>query len=318
MDWALQRNMKVKGHVLVWHVTSPVSILETMSSQQVAEQVRRHIFTTMGHFRGRIHVWDVVNESLAPDGTLAKNIFYNKMGPNYIEQCFRWAHEADPSAVLIYNDNKVEGHGTQKAEGFYKLLKELVHRKVPIHGCGMQAHFNAAGVGDKSRVPTPRMVKEQIRRCGKLGLKVNISEMDVRVSQLPVHLRQLAQRQIYHDIIAAALTEPAFDGIWLWGFTDRHTWVTHFYYDDEPLILNEEYERKEAYYGVREALQSIVPGGTVGGNVLLDSDSDDEGRPWGYQWVQQELASGEESVVSYSKEGLNDISGDSRPDWLQT
>jgi hypothetical protein len=69
---------------------------------------------------------------------------------------------------------------------------------------------------------------------------------------------------------------------------------------------------------VREALQSIVPGGTVGGNVLLDSDSDDEGRPWGYQWVQQELASGEESVVSYSKEGLNDISGDSRPDWLQT
>lgn len=214
VDWALQRNMKVKGHVLVWHVTSPVSILETMSPQQVSEQVRRHIFTTMGHFRGRIQVWDVVNESLAPDGTLAKNVFYNKMGPNYIEQCFRWAHEADPSAILLYNDNKVEGLGSRKAEGFYQLLKDLKQRNVPIHGCGMQAHFNAAGVGETSRVPTPRMVKEQIRRCGNLGLKVNISEMDVRVSQLPVHLRQLAQRQIFHDIIAAALTEPAFDGIW--------------------------------------------------------------------------------------------------------
>jgi hypothetical protein len=63
----------------------------------------------MAHFRDRIKIWDVVNESLAPDGTLANNIFLQKLGPGYIEQCFRWAHEADPSAFLIYNDNKVEG-----------------------------------------------------------------------------------------------------------------------------------------------------------------------------------------------------------------
>lgn len=94
--------------------------------------------------------------------------------------------------------------------------------------------------------------------------------------------------------------------------------MTHFYYDDEPLILNDDYERKEAYYGLREALQSIVPGGTVGGNVLLDSDNDDEGRPWGYQWIRQEAPNGDESVVSYSKDDLNDLSGDSRPDWLQS
>ena len=97
-----------------------------------------------------------------------------------------------------------------------------VAKNVPIHGCGMQAHFNAAGVG-KSRCPTPRMVKQQIQRIGQLGLTVNISEMDVWVSQLSADLRQVAQKQIYHDICAAALSEAAFDGIWLWGFTDRHT-----------------------------------------------------------------------------------------------
>ena len=78
------------------------------------------------------------------------------------------------------------------------------------------------------------MVKRQIHRIGKLGLKVNISEMDVRVSKLETNemhsklytdIRDIAQTEIYQGILTAALSEPAFDGIWLWGFTDRHTWV---------------------------------------------------------------------------------------------
>ena len=186
VDWALERKMKVKGHVLVWHVTTP-EYVEDMTSHQIWEELKRHIFTTMGHFRGRIKCWDVVNESLAPDGTLAQNVFLRKLGPSYIEQCFRWAHEADPTAFLIYNDNKVEGMdgpNQAKADGFYNLLKDLISKGVPIHGAGMQAHFNAGGVQDRQRVPTPLQVKKQIRRIGELGLKINISEMDVRVSKL--------------------------------------------------------------------------------------------------------------------------------------
>ena len=88
------------------------------------------------------------------------------------------------------------------------------------------------------------MVKNQIARLGRLGLTVNISEMDVRVSQLSdPKLRSMAQRQIYHDIIAAALTEPAFNGIWLWGFTDAHTCkflLLFFLFEekDRPPFLN--------------------------------------------------------------------------------
>jgi endo-1,4-beta-xylanase len=309
VDWAVQHNMKVKGHVLVWHVTSP-DFLEEMSPAEIREQLRRHIFTTMGHYRGRIHVWDVVNEALAPDGSLAENVFFRKLGPSYIEQCFRWAHEADPDAILLYNDNKVEGMNgpnAAKADGFYRLLADLVKKEVPIHGCGIQAHFNAAGVG-RNRPPTPRMVKNQIHRLGKLGLTVNISEMDVRVSQLPPNLRQIAQRQIYRDILAAALTEPSFDGIWLWGFTDRHTWVTHFYEDDEPLIFDEEYGRKEAFYGLREALSTLIPGGVVGARVPLYSDVDDEGIGWGHIWMNPEPESNESTT--------EESSGEAKPDWL--
>jgi endo-1,4-beta-xylanase len=307
VNWAIRHKMKVKGHVLAWHVTSP-SLLDAMSPEEVKEQLRRHIFTTMAHFHGRIKTWDVVNESLAPDGTLADNVFLRKLGPDYIEQCFRWAHEAYPEATLLYNDNKVEGMNgpnAKKADAFYHLLADLKQKKVPIHGCGIQAHFNAAGVGGK-RPPTPRMVKNQIHRLGKLGLNVNISEMDVRVSQLPPNLRQIAQRQIYRDILAAALTESCFDGCWLWGFTDRHTWVTHFYHDDEPLIYDDDYTRKEAYYGLREALTSITPGGVVGANVPLYQDEDEDGNAWGHLWMQPEPEHQETAEES----------GESKPDWL--
>ena len=297
------------SHALLYAVTSP-AFLEDMEPDEVREQLRRHIFTTMGHYNGRIKTWDVVNEALAPDGTLADSVFLRKLGPSFIEQCFRWAHQADPDAILLYNDNKVEGMNgpnANKADGFYNLLKDLVAKGVPVHGCGIQAHFNAGGVG-RSRVPTPRMIKNQIHRLGELGLKVNISEMDVRVSQLEPNLRQIAQRQIYRDTIAAALTEPAFDGIWLWGFTDKHTWVSHFYYDDEPLILDEEYGRKEAYYGLRDALLSIGPGGVVGAGVPLDSDVDAEGKPWGYLWAKPEP---EEDKTTQAA-----TSGEAKPDWL--
>jgi Glycosyl hydrolase family 10 len=140
---------------------------------------------------------------------------------------------------------------------------------------------------------------------GKLGLTVNISEMDVRVSRLPEELRQTAQKQIYHDIVAAALTEPAVDGIWLWGFTDMYTWVSHFYCKDEPLIFDQDYNRKEAYYSFRDALSTLIVGGIVGGNVLLDSDVDDDGNQWGHLWMQPDPEDSEDEALI----------GDSRPDW---
>jgi endo-1,4-beta-xylanase len=332
VDWALSNRVRVKGHVLVWSVTSP-PVLRDMSPEQVSEHTRRHIFTVMNHFRGRIQTWDVVNEPLSPDGTLARNLFYDKLGPDYVATCLRWAHEADPTARLILNENKVEGTGSAKSERFYEMCSDLVRRKVPIHGVGLQAHLNAAGVG-RNRPPTPRQLKAQIRRLGDLGLSVNLSELDVRVSQLPSELRTDAQTALYHDLVAAALSEPACDGIWLWGFTDRHTWVTHFYYDDEPTITDEEYRRKPAYYALREAIKSLTVGGVVGGGsrldpVLLDSDVDASGNPWGHAWMPPEpdadgtAGSVAATATASDHHGRHNSSifrglraGDARPDWL--
>ena len=361
VDWATSKQMTIKGHVLVWHVTSPVELLETMSPREVGSAVKRHIFTTMGYFIDRIMIWDVVNEALAHDGTLVHNIFYRKMGPNYISQCFKWAHEANPNAFLIYNDNKVEGCGSSssssssssstyanqaKSDGFYHLLKTLVDEGIPIHGAGMQAHFDAAGIG-RNKPPTPTMVKRQIHRIGQLGLKVNISEMDVRVSKLPPPLQEercehksvtttaikehsdMVQTTIYRDILTAALSENCFHGIWFWGFSDRHTWVKNFYHDDTPLLYDDMYEKKPSYYGVVDALKTALPvseavdftdlitidrhDNSIKDKVELFVDDDDK---WGCDWMVPEPSSNHHDDKR-SNVYCADTTNEGQPDWLQ-
>ncbi|CAM9495504.1 unnamed protein product, partial [Hapterophycus canaliculatus] len=187
VDWALGNGMEVKGHTLCWHVTTP-DFAEEMSASRLREALYRHIRTTMAHFYGRVESWDVVNEALSVDctGAMEDNVYLRKLGPGYVDDCFRVAHQIDPNAKLIYNDNKVEGAGladgrSRKADAMYEMLKGMKERGVPVHGAGMQAHFTAAGTGWR-RPPTPHSVQRQVRRLGELGLSVNISEMDVRVA----------------------------------------------------------------------------------------------------------------------------------------
>ncbi|CAN0537858.1 unnamed protein product, partial [Ectocarpus sp. 12 AP-2014] len=90
------------------------------------------------------------------------NVFLRKLGPGYVDDCFRVAHQIDPNAKLIYNDNKAEGAGlsggrSRKADAMYDMLKGMKERGVPVHGAGLQGHFTAAGTGMR-RTPTPHSV----------------------------------------------------------------------------------------------------------------------------------------------------------------
>lgn len=59
--------------------------------------IGRHIRTTMGHFYGRVGSWDVVNEALCQDcsGRMEDNVFLRKLGPGYVDDCFRVAHQVE-------------------------------------------------------------------------------------------------------------------------------------------------------------------------------------------------------------------------------
>jgi len=107
--FARANHQSVRGHTLVWHSQLPAWLTSgTFTPAELRDILRRHIFEEVGHFRGRIYAWDVVNEAFNEDGTLRPTIWLNALGPAYIADAFRWAHQADPHAKLYYNDYNLE------------------------------------------------------------------------------------------------------------------------------------------------------------------------------------------------------------------
>lgn len=247
--FAAKHGMKVKGHCLVWHAQLPWYVNARMSPEELRRAMQDHIRTLVGHYKGRIYAWDVVNEAVDDGDGLRKTLFLSKLGEGYIAEAFRLAHEADPQAMLIYNDYGAEGLGG-KSDRVYALVKKLRAEGVPIHGVGLQMHISATDH------PRPKDIAANVRRLVALGLKVNISEMDVRIVTVkgkpPARLE--VQRKVYHDVIAACRDEKGFIGVTFWGFSDAHSWIDHFFAPDDPLPFDEAYRPKPAYQGIMDAL----------------------------------------------------------------
>ena len=246
--FAEAHGMRVKGHALVWHQAAP-SWLESLSPPELRIAFEDHIQAVAGHYRGRVRAWDVVNEAIDDSNFgLRSTIFSRGLGADYIAEAFRLARQADPEAELIYNDYSAEGMGG-KSDAVYALVKGLKQRGVPIGGVGLQMHIAASGF------PPLAEIAANLRRLGALGLKVNISEMDVRINGLSGDLtaRLQRQREVYHDIVTLCVAEPACESVTFWGFTDAHTWVDGFFGPDDPLLFDERYYAKPAFYGVQDA-----------------------------------------------------------------
>jgi endo-1,4-beta-xylanase len=173
-----ERNgMFVVGHTLVWHNQTPRWVFQDASGRPVGRdtllaRMRDHIHTVVGRYKGRIKGWDVVNEALNEDGTLRRSPWLTIIGDDYIVKAFEYAHEADPAAELYYNDYSVEN--AAKRNGAVQLISKLKAQGVPVTAIGLQGH-------DKMDWPTPAQQDSTIVALAKLGVKVNITELDVDV-----------------------------------------------------------------------------------------------------------------------------------------
>ena len=244
--YAAAQGMRLKGHTLLWHGATP-SWVDALTADDLRTAVEQHIRTVVGHYRGRVHAWDVVNEAVADGGgSLRDTVFRQKLGDRYIADAFRLARETDPGALLFYNDYGGEG-GTAKADRIYMLLQELLLQGVPVDGVGLQMHISAT-----SR-PSDAAIAANMRRLASLGLIVHISEMDVRMDNGggSDQMRMQAQRAAYHDVVRVCVVEPRCEAITFWGFTDAHTWIS----GDRPLLFDTRYQPKPAYDGVLDALR---------------------------------------------------------------
>ena len=253
VSFALNNKMKVKGHNLIWGQSLPTWINDQMSSDDLRKAMQDHIHNEVSHFKGEVLAWDVVNEAMEWNGALKQNVFLSKLGSGYIADAFRLAHEADPDALLILNENGAEGMN-RKSNMVYDLVKKLLADHVPIGGVGLQTHISATDY------PSPSEITANVQRLTGLGLKVNISEMDVRIHDAPGTMNDKLelQRRVYHDVIAACVKVKEFMGVTFWGFTDAHSWITSGYSDwdinDAPLLFDMNYNPKPAYWGVLSAV----------------------------------------------------------------
>ena len=143
VEFGEKHNMFIVGHTLVWHNQTPRWVFEDehgkpVDRETLLSRLREHIFTVVGRYKGRIKGWDVVNEAINQDGTMRQSPWFKIIGEDYLVKAFQFAHEADPSAELYYNDYDLELPA--KRAGAVKLIKNLLAAGVTVSGVGLQNH----------------------------------------------------------------------------------------------------------------------------------------------------------------------------------
>ena len=254
--FAARNGMRLRGHCLVWHHPGALPkwfAEKTWTRDEALEVLREHIHAVTGRFRGKCYAWDVVNEAIADDD---KNTFYREespwyqaIGPDYLDHAFRFAHEADPDALLFYNDYEIEWDNA-KAQRCYELVRGMRRRSVPIHGMGFQAHTRM------EKTPAPGKLADNLRRFGDLGLVTELTELDVWIRGQATPDLLARQARVYGQFTAEAVADPTCQAIVLWGFSDRYSWVPHFTKGEygQALVFEEDYRPKPAFAAIAEAL----------------------------------------------------------------
>ena len=268
--FAQAHQMKIRGHCLVWDHDNPDWLTHGhFTTRQLSRLLRQHIARVMKHYRGQVFAWDVINEALDENGAVRDSLWYNRpgiglseQGTAYIEQVFRWAHKADPQALLFYNEAEGEGLN-RKSDAIYAMVRDFKRRGVPINGVGLQMHVPALEVDVPATAANiSANLSLNIARLTALGLQVHITELDVSLpidSNGSVHPEDLArQAELYRGIVRACLDNPGCTAIQTWGFTDRYSWIgSHSRHTrGQALPFDRAYQHKPAYRAVLEELSA--------------------------------------------------------------
>lgn len=277
VEFAEKNHQPVLGHMLVWHFVTRKWFFETpdgkpLPRDKALANLKLYIDTVVGHYKGRVKAWNVVNEGIsdAGDEYLRDTPALHAIGPDYIQKAFEFAHAADPNAELYYNDYNIEQQG--KLEKTIKLVRSLQDAGVRIDAVGIQGHWLI-------NWPPTEMIENGIEALAKTGVKVMITELDVDVlprdtsgadmaqaetganpyiNGLPAEMQQkLANR--YSEIMTAILRHPSVTFIGFWGTHDGRSWLNDFPVKGRTnyaLLFDRQLQPKPAFDAVIKALDS--------------------------------------------------------------
>ena len=265
VSFAQRHKLAVRGHTLAWHsqVAPWVSSDgkkndKNWTRTQLLQILEKHITTVVSHFKGKIAEWDVVNECLDDNQTSIRNnpnaydlrkesVWAKVIGEDFIDSAFVYAHRADPNARLILNEYGGEFKGNAKSEALYNLAKRLKESNIPIHGVGLQCHFDVGEVNGKK-------ISENIRRYQELGLDCIITELDIAIASAKTDEAFAQQAKDYKRVCMAMLANANCPTLMVWGITDNASWRQ----PGAPLLYDSSLNRKPAWYSVRSAFRKAA------------------------------------------------------------
>jgi endo-1,4-beta-xylanase len=282
VDFAQQHGLKIVGHCLVWAKDDRTPEWFYRDGDKPAgrdlllKRMREHIEKEVGRYRGRIAMWDVVNEAL-DDGTnyLRPSGWEKLFGEDFIANAFAIAHQADPKAMLVYNDYNNELPA--KRAKLIRLVKSLKAKNVPVHAIGLQGHYEI------DRIPFAE-IEATLVAMRELGVKVVVSELDIDV--IP-RSRWWAEGGKYRDELAKV--NPYANGcpseilqrqaeqygqlfrlfrkhadviarVSFWNLHDGDSWLNYFPWRrvNHPLLFDRERKPKPAFGAVMKALSEKI------------------------------------------------------------
>ena len=231
-----------------------------VSRELLVARMRTYIHDVVGHFKGRVWAWDVVNEafpvgepSIDQENGWRKSEWYKIIGPDYIALAFQFAHEADPDALLFYND--YETQSPEKRRLILELVRSLQKQGIAIHGIGHQAHY---GLGR----PAASELEETIQEVAKLGLRNHVTELDISMrdhwgAPMPVVTDAIAAehaRRYAEFFRMFRRNKDKLDSVVMWGVNDETSWLKP---PDEPLLFSE-FEPKPQFWAVYDEASAAL------------------------------------------------------------
>ena len=283
-NFCRQNGIKLRGHCLCWHSQFADWMFTDKKGRDVKKEVfyerlREHIHTVVNRYKDVVYAWDVVNEAISDGGGFGggwgrpgqtpnpyrESRHYKLCGDEFIAKAFEFAHEADPNALLFYNDYNECDPG--KRDRIYNMVKKMQDAGVPIHGIGMQGHYNVYG-------PSEEDIDAAITKYSQLVKHIHVTELDIRMNtemggQLrfsrgeakPVagYMNTLLTDQYNRIFKIFRKHKDVIDCVTFWNLGDRDSWLG---VNNHPLPFDENYKPKQAYYVIKNfnaALDNAKP-----------------------------------------------------------
>ena len=268
-NFCRRNGIKLRGHCLCWHSQFADWMFVDKKGKEVTKEVfyerlREHIHTVVNRYKDIVYAWDVVNEAMADDGPgmrrpgaspYRQSRHFKLCGDEFIAKAFQFAREADPNALLFYNDYSTVDEG--KRERIYNMVKKMKDAGVPIDGIGMQGHYNIY-------FPDEAQLEKAINRFSELVKHIHITELDLRTNTesggqlqfsrgeakpMAPYLQTLQTDQYARLFKVFRKHKDVIDNVTFWNLGDRDSWLG---VNNRPLPFDENYKPKPSYRAIRD------------------------------------------------------------------